>query len=150
MFQSYTFFFRLRSRLNVGAEICFRRVMLHRHVQIFLYRWISSEGHRRLSERRATWGSSEVRSPQTSGHHKIGGGFREENFRQEGFTVKVNAVQSSAQGGKPRPAKITDDPVGRKEINKLMKGKYFRCGEGHQMDQCSQRGNTLKCTSCNR
>ena len=31
-----------------------------------------------------------------------------------------------------------------------MKGKCFRCGEGHPKDQCSQKGNTLKCTSCNR
>ena len=31
-----------------------------------------------------------------------------------------------------------------------MKGKCYRCGEGHQTDQCSQKGSSLKCTACNR
>ena len=37
-----------------------------------------------------------------------------------------------------------------KEIERLMKGKCYRCGEGHQTDQCSQKGSCLKCTACNR
>ena len=47
-------------------------------------------------------------------------------------------------------AKRTDDPVRHKEIEHLMKGKCYRCGEGHQTDSCSQKGGSLKCTACNR
>ena len=64
------------------------------------------------------------------------------------MAVKVNAAQASS-GAKPK-AKRTDDPVRRKEIERLMKGKCYRCGEGHQTDQCSQKGGSLKFTACNR
>ena len=46
--------------------------------------------------------------------------------------------------------KRTDNPVQRKEIERLMKGKCYRCGEGHETDQCSQKVGSLKCTACNR
>ena len=35
--------------------------------------------------------------------------------------------------------KKQEDPARRKKIERLMKGKCYRCGEGHQTDQCSQK-----------
>ena len=48
-----------------------------------------------------------------------------------------------------KAAKETRGPL-TKESNRLMKGKYYRCGENHKTDQCSQKGNSLKCTSCGK
>ena len=78
---------------------------------------------------------------------KQGEAHERKTFTEKGFAVKVNAVQTST-GAKPK-AKCTDDPVRRKEIERLMKGKCYRYGEGHQTDQCSQKGGSLKCTACN-
>ena len=71
-----------------------------------------------------------------------------EAYERKTFAVKVNAVHTSP-GAKPK-AKSTNDPVRRKEIERLMKGKCYRCGEGHQTNQCSQKGSSLKCTACIR
>ena len=89
-----------------------------------------------------------LKAPKLAHIIKLGEAHERKTFAEKGFAVKVNAVQTST-GAKPK-VKRTDDPVRRKEIERLMKGKCYRCGEGHQTDQCSQKGGSLKCTACNR
>ena len=93
-------------------------------------------------------GPPKTLSSETGIHYKLGEAYERKTFVEKGFAVKVNAVQTST--GAKLKAKRTNDPVRRKEIERLMKGKYYRCGEGHQTDQCSQKGSSLKCTACNR
>ena len=72
-------------------------------------------------------------------------------FAEKGFTVKVNTQQTSSSGGaRPKQPKKPEDPAQRKEIERLMKGKCYRCGDSHQTDQCLQKDSSLKCTSCGR
>ena len=89
-----------------------------------------------------------LEAPKLADIIKLDEAHERKTFVEKGFAVKVNAVQAST-GAKPK-AKRTDDPVPCKEIERLMKGKCYRCGEGHQTDQCSQKGGSLKCTACNR
>ena len=63
----------------------------------------------------------------------------------------IGAQQTTSGGGaRPKQPKKQEDPARRKEIERLMKGKCYPCGENHQTDQCSQKGSSLKCTSCGR
>ena len=89
-----------------------------------------------------------LEAPKLADIIKLGEAHERKVFAEKGFAVKVNAVQAST-GAKPK-AKRTDDPVRRKEMERLMKGKCYRCGEGQQTDQCFQKGGSLKCTACNR
>ena len=89
-----------------------------------------------------------LEAPKLADIIKLGEAYERKTFAEKGFAVKVNAVQASS-GARPKP-KRTDDPVRRKEIERLMKGKCYQCGEGHQTDQCSLKGGSLKCTGCNR
>ena len=73
-----------------------------------------------------------LEAPKLTDIIKLGEALERKTFAEKGFAVKVNAVQAST-GAKPK-AKRTDDPVWRKEIKRLMKGKCYRCGEGHQTD----------------
>ena len=82
---------------------------------------------------------------------KIGEAYERKTFAKKGFTVKVNAQQTTSGGGaRPKQPKKQEEPARRKEIERLMKGKCYRCGEGHPTDQCLQKGSSLKCTSCGR
>ena len=95
------------------------------------------------------WGDlQKLEAPKLADIIKLGEAYERKTFAEKGFAVKVNAVQTLT-GVKPK-VKQTDDPVRRKEIERLMKGKCYRCREGHQTDQCSQKGSSLKCTACNR
>ena len=76
-----------------------------------------------------------LEAPKLEDIKKLGEAFQRKTFAAKGFTVQVNAVQTS---------------VRKKEIEHLMKGKCCRCGEGHLTDQCSQKGSSLKCMACNR
>ena len=87
-------------------------------------------------------------APKLADIIKLGEAHKRKTFAEKGFAVKANAVQATS-GAKPK-AKRTDNPVRRKEIERLMKGKCYRCGEGHRTDQCGQKGGSLKCTACNR
>ena len=89
-----------------------------------------------------------LEAPKLADIIKLGKAFKRKTFAVKGFAVKENVVQMSS-GAKPK-AKRPDDPVQRKEIERLMKGKSYRCGEGHPVDQGSQKGSYLKCTACNR
>ena len=89
-----------------------------------------------------------LEAPKLADIIKLGQAHERKTFAETGFAVKVNAVQTST-GTKPK-VKLTDDPVRRKKIKRLMKGKCYRCREGHHTDQCSQKGSSLKCTTCNR
>ena len=89
-----------------------------------------------------------LEAPKLADIIKLGKAHERKTFAEKGFAVKVYAVQTST-GAKPK-VKRTDDPVWHKEIERPMKGKCYRCGEGHQTDQCSQKGGSLKCTACNR
>ena len=55
-------------------------------------------------------------------------------------------VERIMVGVEEQPKKA-EDPARRKEIERLMKVKCYRCGENHQTDQCLQKGSSLKCTS---
>ena len=80
---------------------------------------------------------------------KIGEAYKRKTFAKKGFTVKVNTQQTtSGRGTRPKQPKKQEDPARRKEIERLMKGKCYRCGEGYPTDQYSQKGSFLKCTSC--
>ena len=91
-----------------------------------------------------------LEAPKLEDIIKLGKAFEHKTFAEKGFAVKVNAVQTSSNTGAKTKVKRTDDPVRRKEIEHLMKGKCYRCGEGQPMDQGSQKGSSLKCMACNR
>ena len=91
-----------------------------------------------------------LEAPKLEDIIKLGEAFERKTFAEEGFAVIVSAVQTSSNTGARPKVKQTDDPVRRKEIKRLMKGKYYRCVEGHPTDQWSQKGSSLKCTACNR
>ena len=92
-----------------------------------------------------------LESPKLQDVIKIGEAYERKTFAKKGFTVKVNAQQTtSGSGARPKQPKKKEDPARRKEIERLMKGKCYRCWENHQTDQCSQKGSSLKCTSCGR
>ena len=92
-----------------------------------------------------------LESPKLQDVIKIGEAYKRKTFAEKGFTVKVNAQQTTSCGGaRPKQPKKQEDSARRKEIERLMKGKCYRCGEGHPTDQCSQKGSSLKCTSCRR
>ena len=81
-----------------------------------------------------------LEAPKLQDIIKLGEAFERTTSAKKG----LHREESQSQQRKP------DNPARRREIDKLMKDKCFRCGEGHLTDQCSQKGNTLKCTSCNR
>ena len=90
-------------------------------------------------------------SPKLQDVFKIGKAYKRKTFAEKEFTLKVNAQQTTSGGGAwPKQPKKQEDPTRSKEIERLMKGKCYRCGEGHLTDQCSQKGSSLKCTSCGR
>lgn len=66
-----------------------------------------------------------LESPKLQDIIKLGEAFERKTFAKKGFTVKVNAVQSSgrAKPKQKRPRKQNDDPVCRKGIERLIKGK---------------------------
>ena len=92
-----------------------------------------------------------LESPKLQDVIKIGEAYERKKFAEKGFTVKVNAQQTtSGRGARPKQPKKPENHAQRKEIEMLMKGKCYRCKESHQTVQCSQKGSSLKCTSCGR
>ena len=87
-------------------------------------------------------------------------------FAERGYSVKTAAVSHSkppannnSQGNRPIPRNqnqqnrklsANDDPIRRKEIEKLMKGKCYKCGDNHSTDACNQKFGKLNCNLCNR
>ena len=63
-----------------------------------------------------------LEAPKLQDIIKLREAFERKTFAENGFTLKVNTVQSSTQGVWPKQPKKPDDPVRRKEIDKLMKG----------------------------
>ena len=71
-----------------------------------------------------------VEAPKLEDIIKLGKAFERKTLAEKEFAVKVNAVQTASNtGAKPR-ANCTDDPVRRKEIERLMKGKNFCSNKG--------------------
>ena len=62
---------------------------------------------------------------------KLGEASERKTFAEKGFNVKVKAVQSSTQSARPKQPKKPVDPARQKEMDRLMRGKCYRCGEGH-------------------
>ncbi len=97
-----------------------------------------------------------LEAPKLEDILKLGEAYERKTFAEKGFTVKVNAAPVHQSGGarqKPQGNKRTnpnDDPQRRKEIENIMKGKCYRCGEAHQTDKCPTKGQKINCTSCNR
>ena len=92
--------------------------------------------------------SPKARGPLTPGYNRTwrpskGNLCRERLHHQSEWSAIVysrSKTQATEEAGNPA----------QRKSDRLMKGKCFRCGEGHLTDQCSQKGNTLKCSSCNR
>ena len=90
----------------------------------------------------------------------LGEAFERKTFAEKGNAVRVAASsssQSKSQGqNQPRQSQRqrrnnpNDDPQRRREIEKLMKGKCYRCGDNHDTTACSQKSQSLKCNLCNR
>ena len=86
---------------------------------------------------------------------KIGEAHERKQFAEKGFTVKVNAAphhgqpqrqkQNTSQNKRPN-----EDPARKAAIEKIMKGKCYRCGEPHATDTCNTKGQKINCTLCKK
>ena len=95
-----------------------------------------------------------LEAPKLEDIRKIGEAHERKTFAEKGFIVKVNAaphVNSSnqAQGARPK-TRPNQDPAKKQLIDKLMKGKCFRCGEAHNTDTCPTKGQKINCVSCKK
>ena len=76
---------------------------------------------------------------------KIGEAYERKMFAEKGFTVKVNDQRTTSGGGAwPKQPKKQEDPARSKESERIMKGKYYRCGEGLQCRTQSSHGSTSR------
>ena len=71
-----------------------------------------------------------LETPKLQDVIKIGEAYERKKKSIKGFTVKANTQQTSPSGGaRPKQPKKPEVPARRKEIERLMKGKCYRCGE---------------------
>ena len=97
---------------------------------------------------------------------EIGEAHERKIFAEQGHSVKVSlAGQSSRTPAPPssqqRPANkpdskpqrkppTADQAARRRDIERLMQGKCYRCGESHKTESCSHTFKSLKCSKCER
>ena len=96
-----------------------------------------------------------LEAPKLEEIRKIGEAHERKTFAEKGFAVKVNA-SNAHQGARPKSqggnqgSRPNQDPARKAAIEKLMKGKCYRCGEGHTTDTCPTKGKKINCTACGK